>query len=89
MPLALHPWCGLTSKGTTFLTKLCKLTIDNGAAAGTRAERLQDFWASFSSTLMRAIATQLRSATLTGSERTLLPQLPVWSTPAGAHQPYQ
>lgn len=71
-PLVIHPFAGLTSDGNVFLNRLARLYAENTSHLGSKSERVQAFWQSFTCTTLRFIAAQLRLTTLTGQHRIML-----------------
>ena len=73
MPLAIHPFGGLTPTGTVFMHRLSRLYDENVTSHSTRGERVSYFWQTFSVTVIREVTNQLRLTTYTGPQGPVLP----------------
>ena len=76
MPLVTHPFAGTTSLGGQFLHRLSRLYAENTAFKPTKSERVQLFWQTFSCSVMKQVACQLRLTTYTGPQPVALLPLP-------------
>ena len=74
-PLVLHPWGGTTTKGAALLHHLCRLYAEAAHEGMTKSERVERFWQSYTSCIMKSVANQLQGTTYTGPEGPNLPQM--------------
>jgi hypothetical protein len=75
LPLVMHPFAGVTPEGGQFLHRLSRLYAENSVIRPTKTERIRHFWESFTSTVVRQVAAQLRLTTYVGPQGPALPQL--------------
>jgi hypothetical protein len=85
-PLVTHPFAGLTSDGAQFLHRLSRLYAENSTLKPTKSERIALFWQTYSCTVVREVAAQLRLTTYTGPQGPTLPS-PVITDDAGNELP--
>ena len=74
-PLAIHPFAGVTPEGAQFLHRLARQFAENSTVRETRGERVSHFWVTFTMTVIKEVAAQLKLTTYTGPPGPVLPTL--------------